>query len=131
MSLTTHIEGWMAVRQERRAWDIVYWTVHWLSLGSLSVTDINALCVGLERTDDQILARCLDDLFSDQPQIIVVRDALDLREQTLDQPGVAAHDARGRGHGLGIDDVIGIERQVELLPLVGHDMARSSAESVR
>jgi len=39
------------------------WTV--VSLGSLSVTENGALCVALERPDDQILARRLDDLFGD------------------------------------------------------------------
>jgi len=47
-----------------------------VSLGSLSVTEIGALCVELERPDDQILACRLDDLFGDQPQFVDLQDGL-------------------------------------------------------
>ncbi len=82
----------------------------WLSLGTLSVTEIGALDVALERPDDQVLACGLDDFFRDQSQFVNLEDALDLREQALDQSKVTTRDARDRGYGLDVREVVRRQR---------------------
>ena len=54
----------------------------------------------LQRADDEILARRLHDLLGDDAQLVGLQDALDLGEEALDQPEVAAGDARHGRHRL-------------------------------
>ncbi len=65
----------------------------------------------LEGTDDEVLARRLDDLLGDQPQFVDLQNALNLGEEALDQAEVTAGDARDRGYRLSVGEVVRRERQ--------------------
>lgn len=61
--------------------------------------------------DDQGAPGGFDDVVSDDAESVDFEDALDLGEQAVQQPEVAAGDAADCGDGLGVGEVCEVERQ--------------------
>lgn len=72
-------------------------------------------------TDDQILARGLDDLAGDRAEAIDVEDALDLGEEALEAAEVAAGDPGDGGDRLRVGAVGRVVLEAQLLPPVFED----------
>lgn len=57
----------------------------------------------------------------DGVQVVDFHDAVDLDEQSLDEPEVPAGDACDRGDGLGVGEVVGVEGESESVPVSVED----------
>ena len=70
---------------------------------------------GLCGADHERTPGCLDHVIGDDVQPIDFQDALDLDEEAVQQPEIAACDARDGSTGLRIGEVGAVELQAELL----------------
>jgi hypothetical protein len=59
--------------------------------------------------DNKHSARRVDDVVGDGGQVINVHETLDLHEEPVDQPEIAAGNSRDRGNRLSIDKIGAIE----------------------
>lgn len=73
----------------------------------------------LRRTDHERAPGGFDHIVADDRKAVDLEDALDLDEQAVEQPEVAASDACNSRTCLGVGEVSGIERQAELSPVTG------------
>jgi hypothetical protein len=60
-------------------------------------------------SDDQGVARSLDDVGCDDPEAVDFQDAIELSEESVQHAEVAAGDAADRGDGLGVGEVVEVE----------------------
>ena len=75
----------------------------------------------LGRPDDEGASGGFDDVVSDGLQLVDLQDAFDLGEESLEEAEVAAGDAADRGDGLGVGEVVGVERLAEGAPVALED----------
>ena len=71
--------------------------------------------------NDEGAAGGLDDVTSDDGEVVDLHDAGDLCEEAVDEPDVSAGDASDCGDGLGVGEVGQVQGQAELGPLSGED----------
>ena len=72
-------------------------------------------------SDDEGLSGGVDDVGGDDVELVDLQDAGDLAHESFDESEVASGDAGDGVGGLGVVCGVGIERQAELLPVVGED----------
>jgi hypothetical protein len=59
--------------------------------------------------DDEGNCGCFDDVVGDGFELVDLQYTGDLREETLEEPEVAAGDPLDRGDCLGVSEVVGVE----------------------
>jgi len=77
--------------------------------------------VSSERSDNQALLGCQDDVRRQPPHIVDLRNAFDLGEQPLDQTKVAARDAGDGLDRVRLSEIVEFQAQTELQGLALDD----------
>ena len=77
--------------------------------------------VSSERSDDQALLGCQDDVRRQRAHVVDLRDAFDLGEQPLDQTKVAARDVGDGMDHVRLSEVVEFQAQTELQGLALDD----------
>src|SRR5450756_614359 len=77
--------------------------------------------VFLRLADHERAAGGGDDVVGDDAEPVDLHDAVDLGEQAVQEPEVAAGDAADSSNSLGVGEVVEIQGESEALPVAGED----------
>jgi len=76
-----------------------------------------SLCPLLLGADDEHAGGGLDDVVGDGLKFVDREDSLDSRQEAFEEPGVAAGNPFDGGDGLGVGEVVEVQRVPEALPM--------------